>query len=138
MDRKPEAPSVSQSKSTYAKYDNKIYAANAAQLPASSRDSGMSFEAMFGHRGAGGAADRFAGGDRIGARRYDERRNQLARKNARALKKEAQDPFATTSSALNADLAKQQTRLGKAGKSVLQAPKFGRSKGEFSNPTVRF
>ena len=138
MNRESGKTATSQTKSTYAKYDNKIYAANAAKLPASSRDSGMSFEEMFGHRGAGDVADRFSGGDKIGTRNYDERKNQLARSAARKVKKEEADPYATTSSAVNAHLAKQKNRLGKAGKSVLQVPTFGRSRGEFSNPTVRF
>ena len=88
----------------------------------------MSFEEMFGHRGAGTAADRFG----------DNRRNKIARSKRKALSKEGADPYATTSGATNLALSKQKTRLGKAGKSVLAPTSYGRKKGEFSNPTVRF
>merc|ERR1711862_164796 len=115
-------PPLSQTKNSYGRYANEIYEKNARQLPASSRDSGMSFEAMFGHRGAGGPEERFAG-----------RRNSLARAKAKAQRAASADPYAITSGATDKALAKQKTRLGKAGKNVLEKSSFGRVKGEFSN-----
>lgn len=123
--RPVEAPAKSQSRTDFPRYSNNVYAENAAVMPSATRDSGMSFAEMFGHRGAPSPREKYGGTGR----------GKVARQRAKAAM--TADPYQTASKNASLAMEKSKKRLQQSGKQVLSVS-HGRTKGEFSNQANRF